>query len=82
VDRAPRDSALNDVGFRVTGEVEQDVTTMEKGGSQVNENPFMLLAEVVRVLANVGTGPILGGTCVPGAHFGSLLTCTVVQDPP
>jgi hypothetical protein len=73
----------------MTGEAEENITTTEYTGAEsgaltgTNRNPFELLAEVVRIIPNAGTGPILaGGTCAVGVHRGSLLTCTVVQDHP
>lgn len=69
------------------GEIETELVT-EKGQTKgpltlSTRNPFELLAEVVRLIGDPGSGPFLaGGTCVAGAHFGSLAICTAVQDEP
>jgi hypothetical protein len=66
---------------------EEEATTVYSGEAKegtltgTNRNPYELLAEVVSI-TNTGGGAILGGTCVAGAHFASLVTCTVIQDHP
>jgi len=48
----------------------------------LNQNPFELNAQILAVTALPGTGAITGGTCVVGAIFASLTTCTVIQNAP
>ena len=65
---------------------EEEITTVFSGGEKgpltgTNRNPYELLARIISI-TNTGGGLILGGTCVVGAHYASLATCTVVQDHP
>jgi hypothetical protein len=66
---------------------EEEITSVFSGEEKgftltgTNRNPYDLLAQIVAI-RNTGGGAILGGTCVVGAHYASLTTCTTLQDHP
>lgn len=77
------------IGMSAIGGVPAIAAACEGGGEEVGQlstngkfrNPFELEAEIVAIVRDPGTGPILGGTCKVDSHYGSLVGCEVEQDP-
>jgi len=57
-------------------------TTKAVFGEGTATNPFELSAEILAITPEAGKGAILGGTCVVGNTYASLLACNFVQDTP